>query len=157
MTVLKCLNSGVESKDGSFINLPKRACAFRAPVSSCHSGTRLCLRLCFAGQFIIRQTLADNLAHDNSEPFGISQLAVVKTKALLIGVRLQVVRLYRNVSALQGAFKQAPEVFQTVGVHNAIPNVGFGVVDHFMRVICDEIAVGLQRPCTGSRPSQRGV
>ena len=144
MTVLKCLNSGVESKDGSFINLPKRTCAFRAPASSCHSGTRLCLRLRLAGQFIIRQTLADNLAHNDDESFRIRQLAIVEPEALLIGVGLQVVRLHAHVGALQGALKQRPEVLQPVRVDNAIPHVGFRVVDDFVSVVRDQIAVGPQ-------------
>jgi hypothetical protein len=40
MTSLKCWNSGVESKAGSFITLPKRLYAFRAPVSSLSSWAR---------------------------------------------------------------------------------------------------------------------
>src|ERR1051325_11125083 len=96
MTFLKCWKAMVDSKT-SFIHLPKRACACRAPASSCHSGTRLCLRLRFAGQFIIRQTPSDNLAHDDNESFRIGQLAVVKTEALLIGVGLQMKRLHAHI------------------------------------------------------------
>src|SRR5579864_6622442 len=65
MTFLKCWNAVVDSKD-AFIHLPKRACAFRAPASSCHSRTRHCLALRFAGQFIVSQPASDDLAHHNS-------------------------------------------------------------------------------------------
>src|SRR5438105_1975343 len=105
MASLKCRNSGVDSNCSAFINLPKQACACRAPASSCHSRTRLCLRLRFTGQFIIRQSLADNLRHHNSEALGISEFTVVEPKALFVGIRLKVKRLDTNIRALQRTLK----------------------------------------------------
>src|SRR6185295_1917187 len=129
MTSLNCWNSGVESKDRAFIHLPKRACACHAPASSwLSSGTHLSLVLRFAGQFIISQPSSDNLSHNDCETLSIGQLTIVKTKALLIGIRLQVERFHAHVGALQGAFKQAPEVLQTVRM-NVVANIRLCVVD----------------------------
>jgi len=69
MTSLKWRNSGVASKVGSFITLPKRACACRAPASSCLSRTHLWLKLHFASQFPVGNPASNNLFHsrDNRE------------------------------------------------------------------------------------------
>ena len=90
------------------------------------------MRFFFAGKVAVGQSASNNLLHDDGEPLGISQLAFVKTKALFIRVRLQVVRLNRYVRALQGALEQTPKVLKTVGVNLSI-DITYGVVDHFVR------------------------
>ena len=128
MTSLKCWNSGVESNGVTLIKLPKRAYACRAPVSSCPSRARLCLRLRFTGQFIIRQSPTDNLPHDNDESFGVREFAVIVAKRLLISIHLKVNRLHAYIRALQSPLEQAPEVLQSIGV-NASLDVGLGMVE----------------------------
>ena len=90
MTSLKCWNSGVESKDGSFINLPKRTYACRAPVSSLSSWARPSLRVRLASQSSIRQSASDNLFHYGCKALGIRSGSVVKTKRLFVDVAEQV-------------------------------------------------------------------
>jgi hypothetical protein len=133
MTSLKCRNSGVESKGIAFINLPKWACACRAPVSSYASGTHLCSRLRFADQFIVGQAASDNLFHDTSKPLGIRHLAVIKPKRLFVNVAEQVKRFDRNIGPVDSAFQERPKVFQAVRVDVAV-NVGYGVVYGLMNV-----------------------
>src|SRR5690242_18292974 len=143
MTALKCWNSGVLSKDGSFINLPKRACACRAPASSCSSGTHLCLALRFAGQFIVSQPASDNLRHDQREPLRVRHLAIVKAEALLIGIGLKVEWFDAYIRAFQCTLEQAPKVLQSIRV-NVLADICFRVVDHFMRVFRRDRTIGLQ-------------
>src|SRR5579871_1295517 len=141
ITSLKRLNSGVASKAGSFITLPKRACACRAPASSCLSRAHLWLKLHFAGQFLVGDPASNDLFHDPTEPFGVRGLAAIKFKCLLIDIPEQVIGFDADVRAAQSAFKQAPEVFQTVGMDIA-PNVGFGVVNELVRVISAKAEIG---------------
>ncbi len=101
MTSLKCSNSGFLSKAGSFITLPKQACAFRAPVSSCSSRARLCLASSLANQFRVRDAVTNNLLHDMAEPRRVSGLAVVITKRLLVDVAEQMEGLDADVSPMQ--------------------------------------------------------
>lgn len=143
MTLLKCWNSGVESKDGAFINLPKRSYACRAPVSSFPSWAHACCRLRFAGQLSIRQSASDNVRHDKREAIGVSHFAIVEPKGLLIAIRLQVERLNAHVCALQCALQEAPEVLQPIGMDVAA-NIRLRVVDHFVRVLNRQSIVGLQ-------------
>jgi hypothetical protein len=128
MTSLKCWNSGVASSGTAFIILPKRACACRAPASSCSSGAHLSSRFRLTDQIIIRQPASDNLGHYDCKPLGVRQFPIVEPKALFVSVGLQVKRLDAHIRALKLAFQQAPEVLQSVRV-NIPAHVGFSVVD----------------------------
>jgi len=143
MTSVKCSNSGVASKAGSFIKLPKQACAFRAPVSSCSSRAHLCLASSLAGQFRIRHAATDNLFHDMTEPLGVSGLAVVIAERLFIDVAEQVEWFDADIRAVQAAFEQAPEVLHGVGV-NVLVHVLNGMIDNSMLIISAQAVVRLQ-------------
>jgi hypothetical protein len=103
MTSLKCANSGVLSKARSFITLPKQACAFRAPVSSCSSWAHLCLRFFFAGEFAVGNAATNNLLHDTAETLRVRSLPVVVAERLFVDVSKQMEWFHTDVGAMQAA------------------------------------------------------
>ena len=91
-------------------------------------------RFGLAGQFGVGKALTGDLPYGQVEAVRVIHiLAVVKAKALLIGVSLQVERFNANVSSLERPLKQRPEVFQSVRVY-VVPNVHFGMVDELVNV-----------------------
>ena len=68
-------------------------------------------------------------------------LTIVEPKALLVKVPEQMKRYDRNVGALNGALRQRPEVFATVGMH--VPgHVALGIIDDVVRVVSVKASVG---------------
>ena len=137
MTSLKCWNSGVESKDGAFITLPKGACACHARVSSCSSRAHLWFnhrKRSLADQFIVGHAATDDTANRHAETVGVVHVApMVETERLFIQIPEQVERLHADVSSLESTLEQGPEILAAVRVDGAI-DVGFGVVDDLVDV-----------------------
>src|SRR5580698_2231053 len=111
MTSLKCWNSGVESKAGSFINLPS-SLSFTASLAGLSGSwvpsagiglTEL------TSEFFVSHAASDNLFHDDGKPLRIGHLARVEPEGLLIDVTEQVERLHADVGTAQSALQQAPE------------------------------------------------
>jgi hypothetical protein len=112
MTSLKCWKSGVESKDGSFIDLPSLSLADRStadPISTLLPSAIPSTGIGFArdlpGKLFVGDSTTHNLFHADGEPLRVRHLAMVVSKALLVRVSLQVERLNRNIRALQGSFE----------------------------------------------------
>lgn len=144
MTSLKCWNSGVESKAGSFINLPKRTSSCRAPVSSLVSSWALAsLSLRFARQLGISQPSSDDLFHDDGEAFGIRHGPIVVAKRLLIQIAEQVERFDTHIGPVDSALEQRPEVLHPIRVDVPV-NVLLRVINDLVRVVAIQRIVGEQ-------------
>ena len=78
MIVLKCANSGVDSKLADFITSYADSLAALLPLA-CPSAVGV---LGFTSQLRVSQPSADNLFHDRAGAFGISQRAVIVPKRL---------------------------------------------------------------------------
>ena len=85
--------------------------------------------MCFAGDLIPGETLANDLRSGQFEAVEIGHLflAIVEAIRLLIEIAEQVERLDLNVGSADGALQQRPEVLQTIGVDVAV-NVCHGVI-----------------------------
>jgi len=117
MTSLKCWNSGVESKVGSFINLPL-SFSFSAPLARLSRSRVPSARIGLTeltSEFFVSHAASDDLFHDNGEPLCIGNLACVEPECLLIHVPEQMKWFDADVRAAQPALEKAPEVLQTVG------------------------------------------
>src|SRR6266404_3623197 len=66
--------------------------------------------------------------------------AIVETKTLLINVTEKMERFDTNIGSANGAFQQAPKVFNTVGMHVAL-NIAFHVVNDLMDVLLIESGI----------------
>jgi hypothetical protein len=143
MTSLKCWNSDVESKAGSFINLPKRTRACRAPVSSFPSWARASLGFRFAGQFSVCQPASDDLLHDTHEALRVRHFPIVVTICLFIDIAEQVEWLDADVRAVQSALQETPEILHRVCV-NVIINVFDSVINDRVLKVAFQAVVGLQ-------------
>src|SRR5580704_11462313 len=86
-----------------------------------------------------REALADNLPYRQVKTFAVSQrrsvqiLSVIEAEHLLINVSLKVNGINADISSLQTALKQAPEVFHPVHVYAAL-NIAFRFVDDLVCV-----------------------
>jgi hypothetical protein len=86
---------------------------------------------CFAGQLIEHNPLADDALHSSIESFRIGHFAIVISIRLLVEVAEQVKWFDAYVRAVDAAFQQRPEIFQTIRVDFPV-HVCHGVVDHLM-------------------------
>lgn len=96
-----------------------------------------------AGDFSERQALPDDLTNAGIETLCISHLPVVEAKRLFIDVAKQMEWLNADVSAVQLAFHQRPEIFHAVRVDIAIC-VFDGVIDDRVLEVLGQSVVGLQ-------------
>lgn len=119
---------------------------FPSPLDSANRSARFPLKLIlFACQFFIGEATPDNLFNCDYETLKIRGLALVKSKALLISVGLQVVWLDANIRTLQRPLKQAPKVLQAVRV-DLPANICFSMVDELMSESIDrKVAIGMER------------
>src|SRR5688572_4957458 len=98
---------------------------------------KLCLarlRQLRAGQRAVSQALVEDALEGDSEPRGVTKLALVETEGLLVQIPKQMERFNRHVGAFDGAFQETPEVFHTVGVDGAF-SVAVRVVDDVVDVL----------------------
>jgi len=120
----------------------------------CKRPTRLVDRLLMirhlAGDFGPCQALSDDLAHSHIKAVTIGQrlpvaiLPVVEAKRLFIEIAEQVEGFHADVSSVQSALQQAPEVFHRVRMDVAA-NVLNSMVNHLMSVIGLQPIVGQQK------------
>ena len=99
-----------------------------------------------ASDFGEGQAFADHLRNDQTKAVGIVQRivfrgAIVVTENLFIDIAEQMKRFNGNVSTIQSALEETPEVLHAVSV-NAPPDVFPSVVHYFVRVKADEFVVG---------------
>ena len=93
------------------------------------------------GENAIGQPLAQGGGQDATETASVVDLPLIVTIDLLVDVAVQVNRRDGDVGSLEGAFQQAPEVLDAVGV-DATDDVLVDVVDGGVEVVQGEPAVG---------------
>jgi hypothetical protein len=102
-----------------------------------------------AGCLLPGQPPSDDLPDGHIKAVAVRHVdSVIEAKRLLIDVTEKVERFHADVSAVQAALQETPEVLNTVGVNLPI-NVLFRVVNHLMIVVFDsvvhEIVIGVER------------
>lgn len=96
-----------------------------------------------AGEFCIGQPFPADLSHHYVEPFSIVHLPIVESASLFIDVAEQMEWFDADISTVQAALKQRPEVFHSVSVYVAI-RVFDGVVNHGVLIVRFQPVVGKQ-------------
>src|ERR1035438_1285277 len=97
----------------------------------CLLGGFLTSIFCLAGELIVGEALADDLAHGYVEAACIVHFAIVVPEYLIVEVPEQVEGFNRNVGPVQPALDQGPEVFEPVRMHFAA-YIFHRVVYHFV-------------------------
>jgi hypothetical protein len=72
-------------------------------------------------QIYVPQTLPDNSRNRRHKAIPVVSFPLVEAEGLLVEIPKQMKRLDVNVGALDRALEQAPEIFETVGVHLRTP------------------------------------
>ena len=112
---------------------------FRRPLRgdpSRRSGGRI-----LTDQLTIGQATTGDRSKGNGEAVRIIALAVVEPEDLLIEVAEQMERFHADISPLDPALEQAPEVFDGVGMHGA-PHVFNGMIHDLMGILTPQSSVG---------------
>src|SRR5271154_5046365 len=102
ITSLKCWNSGVALKAGSFINLPSLSFSFSAPFArlSCSWVPSAGIGLTkLTSEFFVRHAASHDLFHDDGEPLRIGHLARVEPKGLFIDVAEQMKWFHADIGS----------------------------------------------------------
>src|SRR6266446_3786194 len=95
-----------------------------------------------ASKFGKSKPFPDHLRNGEIEAVSIVHVfAVIEAEHLLIHIAEQMKRFHSNVSTMQPALQQTPEVFESVRV-DATANVLFCVIDHVMSVNVRQFVVG---------------
>jgi len=89
-----------------------------------------------ASEFVVGQSLADNLRQGTLKSFRVALviLAVIVSERLLIKIAKQVEWLDAHIRSANPTLQQASQIFHTVRVHTAL-NVSNGMVNHLMLVL----------------------
>jgi hypothetical protein len=103
-------------------------------------------------QFRIGQSLANDLRTQTAHSFAIIngirfRPAIVVPENLFVNIAEEMERLNRNISTVQSALQQTPEILNSVDV-NATANISLGLVHHLMHesplqplLVCDRASV----------------
>jgi hypothetical protein len=95
-------------------------------------------------QLAVGDPLADNACCSRDESRSVGKLTRVEAVSGFVQVAVQVLGFDGVVSPVDHPLEQRPEVLKAVRV-DAIPNVGFRVVDHLMNVIGLQSAIRVRR------------
>lgn len=102
-------------------------------------------RFVFACEFAVGEALAEDLAHAEFKALRIVHVfAVVETEHLFVKVAIEMVRLNRNIRAMQLPLHQRPEVLNRVRM-NLAAHVLDGMVNHFVLEMFVQSRVRLER------------
>src|ERR1039457_2916972 len=143
MTSLKCRNSGVESNGSAFILSPLGyGVSFRVPAVFEEEAASSILQV-LAGKLLVGDPASNNLLHHSYEALRICGLTVVISKRLFIDIAEQVERFHADISAMQPAFQETPEVLHRVGMDVAV-YILHRVINDGMLIIVFKTFVRLQ-------------
>jgi hypothetical protein len=94
-------------------------------------------------QFSICQALTSDRRTHFPKPLTIIVFALIEPECLLVEIPTQVGRINAHVSTLEGAFQEAPEILDVVGVDLSANKLN-RVVNHFMRVGVGKTEIGFE-------------
>jgi hypothetical protein len=95
--------------------------------------------VCLTGEFRVGQPLTDDLADADVESLRVSHLPIVESERLLIDVAEQMERFHADVSSVQLALNETPEVLHAVSVNVAIRVLDGMINDLMFEVILQAI------------------
>jgi len=142
MTVLKCWNSGCASNPSAV----RGGTSSRAPVSSIDIGPMSAMSdypFHLASQLLVSNTASHNLFHNRTETFRVREGTEVIPETLFVQVPEQMERLDADVSPVQSALQETPEVLHRVRVNVAV-HVLYGVVDDCVLVFVLQTVIRFQ-------------
>jgi len=94
-------------------------------------------------QFLVRQPPPCDRRADLPEPLAIIVLSLIEPEGLFVQIPAQMRRINTDVGSLKGAFQEAPEILDVVGVDLSANKVD-RVVNHFMRVGIGKTEIGFE-------------
>jgi hypothetical protein len=84
--------------------------------------------------------------HQRLKPLPIVGLSLIKPEGLLVQVPAQMCRIDADVGSLEGAFQEAPEILDIVGMDLSANKLD-RVVNHFMRIGIGKTEIGFESIC----------
>jgi hypothetical protein len=106
-----------------------------------------------AGDLGPSQTLADDLTNCQVKTVTVLHIiAVIEAIRLLVKVTEQMKRLHAHVGSADSTLQKRPEILQAVRMDMPI-NIGYGVINHLMRILASQPVVRLERVAVERRAS----